>query len=77
MEECEIIKGVLNRYMDDGFNFWPKHLDFEYFSTCLNNLHLSICVIQYTFEKAKLIQSDHSQPYQILNFLDIEANLFH
>ena len=30
---------------------------------------------KYTFEKAKLIQSDYSQPYQVLNFLDIEVIL--
>ena len=64
--------------MDNGFIFWPKHLDFEYFSTCLNNLHPAI---KYTSKgkinpkKAKLIQSDHSQPYQVLNFLDIEVIL--
>ena len=34
------------------FYFWPKHLDFEYVSTCLNNLHPAI---KYMFEKAKLI----------------------
>ena len=27
------------------------------------------------FEKAKLIQSDHSQPYSLLNFLNIEVIL--
>ena len=27
------------------------------------------------FEKAKLIQSDHSQPYLLLNFLNIEVIL--
>ena len=31
--------------------------------------------IKHKFEKAKLIQSDHSQPYQVLKFLDTEANL--
>lgn len=25
--------------MDDGFIFWTKHFDFEYFSVCQNNLH--------------------------------------
>ena len=32
-EECLLIKEFFKRYMDDGFIFWPKHLDF-----CLNNL---------------------------------------
>ena len=27
------------------------------------------------FEKAKLIQSNHFEPYQVLNFLDIEVIL--
>ena len=58
--------------MDDGFIFWPKHPDFKYFSTCLNNLHPSI---KYTFDKAKLISSNPSQPYQVLNFLNIEVIL--
>ena len=52
--------------------FWTKHLNFKYFSTCLNNLHPAIIC---TFEKAKLIQSDHSQPYQVLNVLSIEVIL--
>ena len=52
--------------------FLAKHLEFEYFSTCLNNLHPAI---KYTFEKAKLIQSNHFQSYQILNYLDFEVIL--
>ena len=32
-EECLLIKEFFKRYMDDGFIFWPKHLDFY-----LNNL---------------------------------------
>ena len=52
--------------------FWPKHLPFEYFSICLKNFHPAI---KYTFEKAKLIQSNHSQPYQVLSYLDIEIIL--
>ena len=48
----------------------PKYFshNFEYFLTCLNNLHPAI---KYMFKEAKLIQSDHSQPYQVLHFLDI------
>ena len=42
VEECELIKEVFKRYMDDDFIFWPKHLDLKYFSTCLSNLHPSI-----------------------------------
>ena len=44
--------------------FWSEHLDFEYFSTCLNNVILFfifyVIASQYTFEKAKLTQSHHS-----------------
>ena len=72
VEECELIKEVFIRYMDGRFNFLPKHLDFKYFSTCLKNLHPAI---KYTFEKTKLIQSDHSQPYQASNFYNIEVIL--
>ena len=49
---------------------WAGHVDFEYFSVCLNNLHSAI---KYIFEKAKLIQNEHWQPYQVLNFWDIEV----
>ena len=82
MEESEVIKAVCKQYMHDGFIFWPKHLDFEYFRTCLNNLHPAI---KYTYRqnkskligniKAKLIQSDHTQLYQVLKFLDNEVVL--
>ena len=63
MKECNLTKKFFKRYIDDGFIFWPKHLDFEYFST--KQLHHAI---KYTFEKAKLIQNDHCQPYQVLGF---------
>ena len=63
--ECELIQEVFKRYMDDSFEFLPQHLDHKYFSTCLNNLHPAI---KYTFGKAKLIQSHHPQPYQVLKF---------
>ena len=51
-EECFLIKELFKRYLDDGFIFWPKHLDFKSFSICLNNLHPAM---KYTFEKAKVI----------------------
>ena len=72
IEERELIKGDFKRYMDNSFIFWPKHLHFEYFSTRLSNLHPAV---KYTFEMAKLIQSDRSQSYQAFKFLDIEVNL--
>ena len=58
--------------MNGHFIFRPKLLDFEYFSTCLNNLYPAI---KYTLEKANLIQSDHFQPYQVLKFFDIQVIL--
>ena len=36
-EECLLIKEFFKRYMDDNCFFWPKHLDFNNFSVCLNN----------------------------------------
>ena len=82
IEESEVIKAVCKQYMHDGFIFWPKHLDFEYFRTCLNNLHHAI---KHTYRqnkskligniKAKLIQRDHTQLYQVLKFLDNEVVL--
>ena len=41
-EECLLIKEFFKRYMDDGFIFWPKDLNFNSFSICLNNLHPAI-----------------------------------
>ena len=46
-----ITKEAFKRHADHSFTFCPKHLDFEYFAMCLNNLHVAII---YTFEKTKL-----------------------
>ena len=51
-EECLLITEFFKRYMDDGFIFWPKLLDFNSFPICLNNLNPAI---KYTFEKAKVV----------------------
>ena len=53
--------------MDGGFIFWPKYLDFNSFSICLNNLHPTI---KYRFEKAKVIV-ENSESCQVINFLDV------
>ena len=70
-EECLLIKEFFKRYMDDGFIFWPKHLDFNSFSICLNNLHPAI---KYTFEKAKVIV-ENSEYCQVINFLHVSVIL--
>ena len=70
-EECLLIKEFFKRYMDDGFIFWPKHLDFSSFSICLNNLHSAI---KYTLEKAKVIV-ENSESCQVINFLDVSVIL--
>ena len=57
--------------MDDGFIFWPKHLDFNNFSTCLNSLHPAI---KYTFEKAIAIVKN-SESCQVINFLGVSVIL--
>ena len=41
-EECSLIKDFFKRYMDDGFIFSPKYLDFNSFLICLYNLHPAI-----------------------------------
>ena len=56
--------------MDDGFIFWPKHLDFNSFSICFN-MHFAI---KYTFGKAKLIVKN-SESCQVINFLDVSVIL--
>ena len=53
--------------MDDSFIFWSKHLDFNDFSICLNNLHPAI---KHTFEKAKIIV-ENSESCQVINVLDV------
>lgn len=72
LEECELIKKVLKRYMDDGFLFWPSHLNFDKFRTCLNSLDPAI---KYTFEKAKLVTNSDGTTSQVLNFLDLKIIL--
>ena len=57
--------------MDDGFIFWSKHLDFNSFSICLNNLHPAI---KYTFEKAKVIV-ENLESCQVINFQDVSVIL--
>ena len=71
-EECLLITEFSKRYMDDGFIFWSKHLDFNSFSICLNNLHREI---KYTFEKAKVIVQN-SESCQVINFLDVSVILY-
>ena len=57
--------------MDDGVITWPKHLDFNNFSICLNNLHPAI---EYTFEKSKVI-IQISESCQVINFLNVSVIL--
>ena len=69
--DCKIIIELLKRYMDDGFIFWPEHLNFEHFKMCLNNMHPSI---KFTFEKSEIVYQNGKKT-QILNFLDIKVIL--
>ena len=71
-EECQIIKKYFKRYMDDCFIIWPSHLSFHNFIKCLNNMHPSI---QYTFEKAKIVNNDIHSFTKVLNFLDVKIIL--
>ena len=70
-EECLLIKEFFKRHMDDGYIFWPKHLNFNSFSICLNNLYPGI---RYTFEKAKAIVQN-SKSCQVIKFLDVSVIL--
>ena len=70
-EKCLLIKELFKKYMDDGFIFWPKHLDFNSFSIYLNNLHPAI---KDTFGKAKVI-FENSESCQVINFLDVSVIL--
>ena len=71
IEECLLIKEFFKRYMDDGYIFWPKHLDFNSFSICLNNLYPEI---RYTFKKAK-VTVHNSESCQVIKFLDVSVIL--
>ena len=57
--------------MDGGFIFCPKHLDFNSFSICLNNLRPEI---KHTFEKAKVIVQN-SDSFQVIIFPDVSVIL--
>ena len=70
-EECLLIKEFFKRYMDDGFIFWPKHLDFNSFTICLNDLHPAM---KHTFEKAKVIV-ENSESCQVIKVLDVSVIL--
>ena len=61
----------IKEYMDGGFIFCPKHLDFNGFSICLNNLCPEI---KHTFEKAKVIVQNPDS-FQVINFLDVSVIL--
>ena len=58
IRDSRVIKEFFKRYMDDGFVFWPKHLDFNSFPICSNNLHPAI---KYTVQKAKVLV-ENSEP---------------
>ena len=70
-EECLLIKELFKRYMDDGFIFWPKHLDFNSFTICLNDLHPAM---KHTFEKAKVIV-ENSESCQVIKVVDVSVIL--
>ena len=70
-EECLLIKELFKRYMDGGFIFCSKYLDFNSFSICLNNLHTAM---KYIFEKAKVIVQN-SEYFQVIKFLDVSVIL--
>ena len=59
----------MDLYMNDCFIFWPKYFDFNNFSVCLNNLHLTI---KSTFKKGKVIVQN-SEYCQVINFLDVSV----
>ena len=66
-EDILLICNAFVRYVDDGFLFWPAHLDINIFVDLLSLLHPKI---QYTVEKG-IIENDS----QTINFLDIKVTL--
>ena len=72
VEEINLIKEVLKRYMDDGFLLWPYDLNFDNFLLSLNSLDPSI---KFTYEKASFYINNIGEEIQELNFLDIKVIL--
>ena len=66
-EEITLIKEAFKRYVDDGFIFWPIHLDINVFIEVLGMLHPDI---NYTIEKGEI-----DGQLQSINFLDIKVIL--
>ena len=66
-EEIELIRKVYQRYVDDGFMFWPKKLDIQIFIEVLSRLHPSI---KFTVENGTKDGDSEST-----NFLDILVTL--
>ena len=63
-EDIALIRIAFLRYVDDGFMFWPSHLDIEVFISLLRGCNPSI---QYTVEKGVVVHSNR----QHKNFLEV------
>ena len=71
--ECMLTMELLQRYMDDGFIFWPLNFEnnIENFKTCLINMHPSI---KFTLEKPEIIH-ENEKKVQVLTFLVVKTIL--
>ena len=66
-EDISLIMIAFLRYVDDGFMFWPAHLDVNVFVQLLSMLHPKI---HYTIDKGLIENGSQS-----INFLDVKITL--
>ena len=66
-DDIQLLLEAFLRYVDDGFIFWPKHLNINTFIEILGQLHPKIV---YTVERGEVEGNKQS-----INFLDIHVTL--
>ena len=71
-DDFEKIMKWLYRYIDDGFEIWPRNLDIRILIDILNELHPKI---KFEFEYGKVTLSNECYTKETMNFLDISIIL--
>ena len=72
LEETKLFTNELPKYFNATIKLYISYkLNFEHFTTCLNNMHPSI---KFTFEKPEIVYENENK-VQVLNFLDVKIIL--